>query len=302
MRRVTGDVRGVGMGRIDHRIHPFGLEAGGQALDPAEAAGTHPARHSGRVAGSTGKRRNHLEFRPGREPPREIRRFAAAPEDENPASQNPSDLPAGPPCRSKTMTSTCVSPSSIESARDRASCATLAARGRPASPAIRKTWYAVLAASTLPARAGVPPRVPRPRSQLRHIHLATPGVEVHVSHRELRELAEAASDGQPRQRTAAQVLEQAAGKVPHVEHRGIRQGHTAPAPRVRRSSPCNLQRAGSQPRPPRRCRDGWSGSRPSMNRGSRRRWCRGWKSPRRFPVSDSRSSAPAAHRPRPRSR
>ena len=42
-------------------------------------------------------------------------------------------------------------------------------------------------------------------------------------HRELGELSESAADGQPRYRMAAQVLEQAAREVPHVEHRGIRQ-------------------------------------------------------------------------------
>ena len=150
------------------------------------------------------------------------------PEDEDPAPQNPSDLPAVRPCRSNTMTSTRVPPSSIARARARASRATSAARGRAAALAACNAWCAVLADSTLAHELRRAAQVQHPCGQSRHVHLATPGVEVHVSHGQLGELSEAAADGQPGHGVAAQVLEQAAREVPHVEHRGLRQAVQRP--------------------------------------------------------------------------
>ncbi len=50
------------------------------------------------------------------------------------------------------------------------------------------------------------------------IHLAAPRMQVQVPHGQLGDLGEAAAERETRQRMAAQVLEQAAGEVAHVQH------------------------------------------------------------------------------------
>ena len=127
------------MSRIDDNVHVFASQVSGQTLHPAEAAGAHSARDRRRATGSTGKRGDHVELRPGIEQPREAHCLTGASENENPLSQYPSDLPASSPWRSNTTTSICVLPSSIASARVRASRATLVARGKPEAPAICRT-------------------------------------------------------------------------------------------------------------------------------------------------------------------
>ena len=81
LRRVARHLRGEGMGRVDHRVDPLGLEKSAQPPDAAEAAAAHGDRRRRRRARAPGERQDRRDVGPPGERGGERARFGRAAEE-----------------------------------------------------------------------------------------------------------------------------------------------------------------------------------------------------------------------------
>ena len=218
-----------GMGRVDHPTIARSRAGTRQPGGTAEAADAEPPGGARGARVRPASERDDPQARNRRRRPRASSAASAVPPRISTGRQRarPSGLPAGAadqrPARSKTRTSSALRPP--------------ADRGRPGAPAPRRRRRA----------AGPPPRqlqhlvrgagaarVRRAARRRRRARRATPRaparrppsalrMQVEMAGGELGELAEAAGEGHPRDRVAAQILERAADEVAHVDQRQLGQ-------------------------------------------------------------------------------
>ena len=175
------------------------------------------------------------------------------------------------------MTSACTG-ASLSTPRTVASAASATRAARPVPSAISRTSCAVLAASTL-SRGSSGSSAGQPVE----LHLRAAGMQVQCALRQLGDLAEAAADRHARHRMGAEIFEQPAGEIAHVQHGLQRQAEMRPH-RIFGGRPGAARHMRQAPwRAPRRCRGGWRRSRPRRKTDARCPWCRGSRARPRMP-------------------